>query len=33
MSDYLEKLDHKVDAVDPTYGDTQIQNYTINFGP
>ncbi|HKY82021.1 MAG TPA: NADH-quinone oxidoreductase subunit D, partial [Sphingobium sp.] len=33
MSDYLEKLDHLTDAADPTLGDTEIQNYTINFGP
>ena len=33
MSDYLEKMDHVTDAADPAYGDTEIQNYTINFGP
>src|SRR3546814_15179349 len=33
MSDYLEKLDHVTDAADPSLGDTEIQNYTINFGP
>ncbi|NIJ17050.1 NADH-quinone oxidoreductase subunit D [Sphingobium vermicomposti] len=33
MSTYLEELDHKTSAEDPTLGDTQIQNYTINFGP
>jgi NADH-quinone oxidoreductase subunit D len=33
MSDYLSELDHRTDAADPAYGDTEIQNYTINFGP
>ena len=33
MADYLDELDHRTDAADPAYGDTEIQNYTINFGP
>ncbi len=33
MADYLEELTHERDASDPTIGDTEIQNYTINFGP
>ncbi|MDQ1230377.1 NADH-quinone oxidoreductase subunit D [Sphingomonas sp. SORGH_AS_0879] len=33
MSDYVDELLHKTDAVDPTTGDVSIQNYTINFGP
>ncbi len=33
MSDYVEKLEHVVNADDPEVGDTAIQNYTINFGP
>ncbi len=33
MSTYLEEMDHKTSAADPTLGDTEIQNYTINFGP
>jgi NADH-quinone oxidoreductase subunit D len=33
VSDYVDELLHKTDAVDPTTGDVSIQNYTINFGP
>ncbi len=33
MADYLEETLGLEDAVDPTVGDTEIQNYTINFGP
>ncbi|MEH3039546.1 MAG: NADH-quinone oxidoreductase subunit D [Sphingomonas paucimobilis] len=29
MADY----DHQIDAANPTAGDVEIQNYTINFGP
>lgn len=33
MADYLEEIQGKTDEADPTVGDTQISNYTINFGP
>lgn len=33
MSDYLAEMQGVTDAADPTVGDTQIANYTINFGP
>ncbi len=33
MADYLEEIQGRTDAVDPTTGDTEIANYTINFGP
>ena len=33
VSDYLEEMDHLADAADPTTGDLEIQNFTINFGP
>ncbi len=33
MSDYLDEMDHITDDTDPTVGDTEIQNFTINFGP
>ena len=33
MSDQLEKIAGISDAESPTEGDTQIANYTINFGP
>ena len=33
MADYIEEKLHERDAADPSVGDTQIQNYTINFGP
>jgi len=33
MADYLEETLGLEDAADPTVGDTEIQNYTINFGP
>lgn len=33
MAEYLDEIAHRTDASDPTVGDTQIANYTINFGP
>ena len=33
MSDALQEMAGITDAADPTVGDTQIANYTINFGP
>ena len=33
MSDYLDEMDHIADEADPTVGDLEIQNFTINFGP
>ena len=33
MSDYLDEMDHLADEADPTTGDLEIQNFTINFGP
>ncbi|PHR16929.1 MAG: NADH-quinone oxidoreductase subunit D [Sphingopyxis sp.] len=33
MSEYLEEIDHLADEADPTTGDLEIQNFTINFGP
>ncbi|MEH6756515.1 MAG: NADH-quinone oxidoreductase subunit D [Parasphingorhabdus sp.] len=33
MADYLDEMDGLADAADPTVGDLEIQNYTINFGP
>jgi NADH-quinone oxidoreductase subunit D len=33
MAEYLEEIEGKTDAIDPTVGDTEISNYTINFGP
>jgi len=33
MADYLDEMDHMADEADPTVGDLEIQNYTINFGP
>ncbi len=33
MADYLDEMDHLADDADPTVGDLEIQNYTINFGP
>ena len=33
MADTLDKMLGVTDAEDPTTGDVQIQNYTINFGP
>ena len=33
MADLLEEMAGERDAEDPTIGDTEIQNYTINFGP
>ncbi|QLC24385.1 NADH-quinone oxidoreductase subunit D [Parasphingopyxis algicola] len=33
MAEYLEEIQGKTDAADPTVGDVEISNYTINFGP
>ena len=33
MANYLEEIQGKTDEVDPTVGDVEISNYTINFGP
>ena len=33
MADYLEEIAGQTDLADPTVGDTEIANYTINFGP
>jgi NADH-quinone oxidoreductase subunit D len=33
MAQYLDEIAGFTDASDPTVGDTQIANYTINFGP
>jgi NADH-quinone oxidoreductase subunit D len=33
MANYLEEIQGKTDEVDPTIGDVEISNYTINFGP
>ena len=33
MADYLEEIAGHTDLADPTVGDTEIANYTINFGP
>ncbi len=33
MTDRLDILETQVDAENPTAGDVEIQNYTINFGP
>ena len=33
MSDYLDQIEQRTDGEDPTVGDVEIQNYTINFGP
>ncbi|MFT5537516.1 MAG: NADH-quinone oxidoreductase subunit D [Parasphingorhabdus sp.] len=33
MADYLDEMDHLADDADPTVGDLEIQNFTINFGP
>jgi NADH-quinone oxidoreductase subunit D len=33
VSDYLDEMDHLADEADPTVGDLEIQNFTINFGP
>tara|TARA_R110000824_G_scaffold22173_5_gene81576 strand:+ start:1347 stop:2579 length:1233 start_codon:yes stop_codon:yes gene_type:complete len=33
VSDYLDEMDHIADEADPTVGDLEIQNFTINFGP
>ena len=33
MAESLEEIQGKTDAADPTVGDVQVANYTINFGP
>ena len=33
MADYLDEMDHLTNEIDPTIGDLEIQNFTINFGP
>ena len=33
MAKYLEEVSGEMDAADPTVGDIEIQNFTINFGP
>ncbi|MEM8694401.1 MAG: NADH-quinone oxidoreductase subunit D [Pseudomonadota bacterium] len=33
MAEYLEEIQGKTDEADPTVGDVEISNYTINFGP
>ena len=33
MAEYLDEVRDRTDAADPTTGDVEIQNYTINFGP
>ncbi len=33
MADYLDEMHGITDEADPTVGDTEIQNFTINFGP
>src|SRR5690554_3166873 len=33
MADYLEEMEHLTDEADAEFGDVQIQNYTLNFGP
>jgi len=33
VADYLDEMDHLADEADPTVGDLEIQNFTINFGP
>lgn len=33
MSEYLDEIAGRTDAGDPSVGDTEIANYTINFGP
>ena len=33
MADFLEEMRHETDGADPSIGDVDIQNYTINFGP
>lgn len=33
MADVIEEMQGRTDAADPTAGDVEIQNYTINFGP
>jgi NADH-quinone oxidoreductase subunit D len=33
MADYIDEIEGRTDAADPTSGDVEIQNYTINFGP
>jgi NADH-quinone oxidoreductase subunit D len=33
MADLLQQMEGRTDAADPTVGDVDIHNYTINFGP
>ncbi|MEG3180575.1 NADH-quinone oxidoreductase subunit D [Sphingomonas sp. LT1P40] len=33
MAEYLDEIERRTDASDPSVGDTEIANYTINFGP
>ncbi len=33
MAEYLDEIEGRTSASDPTVGDTEIANYTINFGP
>lgn len=33
MADYLDEVQGMTDVADPTVGDTEIENFTINFGP
>lgn len=33
MSEYLDEIEGRIDGGKPTLGDTEIANYTINFGP
>lgn len=33
MADVIEEMQGRTDAADPSVGDVEIQNYTINFGP
>lgn len=33
MSEYLDEIEGRTDGGKPTLGDTEIANYTINFGP
>ena len=33
MAEYMDEVLERTDAVDPTVGDLEISNYTINFGP
>jgi NADH-quinone oxidoreductase subunit D len=33
VAEYLDEIEHRTDGGKPEPGDTEIQNYTINFGP